>query len=58
MSKMEDFISGSLEFACNLREIWASGDYQLQELQNALLKPELDMIAKKMNVEVQKTTNL
>ena len=39
MSKLEDFISVSLKFACNLREIWASGDYtQRQELQNALFE--------------------
>jgi site-specific DNA recombinase len=37
MSKLEDYISVSLEFACNLRKMWASGDYnQRQELQNAL----------------------
>ncbi|MDP1800432.1 MAG: recombinase family protein [Bacteroidota bacterium] len=37
MSKLEDYIAVSLEFACNLREMWASGDYnQRQELQNAL----------------------
>lgn len=39
MSKLEDFISVSLEFACNLREMWACGDYaQRQELQNALFE--------------------
>jgi DNA invertase Pin-like site-specific DNA recombinase len=39
MSKLEDFISVSLDFACNLREMWACGDYtQRQELQNALFE--------------------
>lgn len=39
MSKLEDYIAISLEFACNLREMWAFGDYaQRQELQNALFE--------------------
>ncbi len=39
MSKLEDYIAVSLEFACNLRKMWASGDYtQRQELQNALFE--------------------
>ncbi|MBL7920686.1 MAG: recombinase family protein [Bacteroidia bacterium] len=39
MSKLEDYIAVSLEYSCNLREMWASGDYtQRQELQNALFK--------------------
>ncbi len=39
MSKLEDYITVSLEFACNLREMWALGDYaQRQELQNALFE--------------------
>lgn len=37
MSKLEDYITVSLEFACNLNKMWAFGDYtQRQELQNAL----------------------
>jgi site-specific DNA recombinase len=39
MSKLEDYIAVSLEFACNLSEMWASGDYtQRQELQKALFE--------------------
>jgi len=39
MSKLEDFISVSLDFACNLREMWDYGNYnQRQELQNALFE--------------------
>ncbi len=39
MSKLEDYIAVSLEFACNLHEMWALGDYaQRQELQNALFE--------------------
>lgn len=37
MSKLEDYIAVSLDFAINLREMWSLGDYtQRQELQNAL----------------------
>ncbi len=36
MSKLEDYISVSLNYAVNLSKMWASGDYtQRQELQNA-----------------------
>lgn len=39
MSKLEDYIAVSLDFTCNLREMWAFGDYaQRQELQNALFE--------------------
>lgn len=39
MSKLEDYISESLDFACKLSKMWAFGDYsQRQELQNALFE--------------------
>lgn len=39
MSKLLDYLAVSLDFACNLSKMWASGDYnQRQELQNALFE--------------------
>ncbi len=39
VSKLEYYIGESLDFACNLSKMWASGDYaQRQELQNALFE--------------------
>jgi DNA invertase Pin-like site-specific DNA recombinase len=39
MSRLEDYITVSLDLACNLNKMWALGDYtQRQELQNALFE--------------------
>jgi site-specific DNA recombinase len=39
MSKLEDYIAVSLEFACDLSKMWGLGDYtQRQELQKALFE--------------------
>ena len=48
MSKLDDYISVSLNYTVNLSKMWASGDYmQRQELQNAFFPAGISYNRKK-----------
>ncbi|MBA3663620.1 MAG: recombinase family protein [Bacteroidetes bacterium] len=59
MSKLEDYISVSLDFACNLSKMWALGDYnQRQELQNALFEAGIVYDCVNRNNDYQRIKNV
>ncbi len=51
MSRLDDYITVGLDFACNLNKMWSFGDYtQKQELQNALFERGIIYGRQKTNV--------